>query len=102
MYQGLKGSFKTVADLEPVLSILIQHGIIRPEPVQDHTGPGRKPSPPFEVHPELVAVHPHNSHNSHNPGEAFRRPHSEDCGHCGDYSDAGRIHEDRWEEGEIP
>jgi hypothetical protein len=52
-YQALKGTFKTVDQLDPVLRILEQHALIRPEPFPDRGGPGRKPSPFYEVQPRL-------------------------------------------------
>jgi replicative DNA helicase len=51
-WQDTKGRFDTVADLEGGLGVLIEHGYIREEPNQPpHRGPGRKPSPRYEVNP---------------------------------------------------
>jgi hypothetical protein len=80
-YQALKGTFRTVAALEPVLALLERHALIRPEPTADHTGRGRKTSPFYEVHPRLPEVDPHNSHNPQNQPVT---PDSGDCGNCGD------------------
>lgn len=47
------GRFKKVADLDPALEVLEQHGHIRPAPEPPRNGPGRPPSPVFHVHPDL-------------------------------------------------
>jgi replicative DNA helicase len=53
-YQGTKGTFKTVAALEPALELLEEHGYIRARSEEDRAGPGRKPSPTYDVHPSLT------------------------------------------------
>jgi replicative DNA helicase len=63
-FEGTKGRFKKVADLDPALELLADQGYIRPREPEERAGPGRKPSPSYDVHPALGAVH--NSHNSHN------------------------------------
>jgi hypothetical protein len=85
-YQGVKGTFKTVDELEPVLTLLEKHGYIRMEQTLDRPGPGRKPSPGYIVHPDTLAPAPHNSHNSQNRGQRFN---SEDCGNCEDATERG-------------
>jgi replicative DNA helicase len=51
-WQDTKGRFDTVADLEGGLGVLVEHGYIREDPNQPpHRGPGRKPSPRYEVNP---------------------------------------------------
>jgi hypothetical protein len=64
-HYALKGSFKTIEDLEPVLSMLVKHFHIRPEAVQRHQGPGRPPGPSYEVNPALhtCAQNPQNPQN---------------------------------------
>ena len=55
-FTGLSRSrFPKVADLDTPLALLEQHGYIRPEPEPDRTGPGRRPSPAYLVHPGLAA-----------------------------------------------
>jgi hypothetical protein len=82
-FQSLKGTFRTVEALDPVLSLLEKHALIRPELTPDPTGRGRKPSPFYEVHPRLHQLDPHNSHNSQNwPSD----PNSGNCGNCEDHS----------------
>jgi replicative DNA helicase len=60
-----RGRFRKVTDLDPALDILDQHGWIRPHPAPDHRGPGRPPSPAYDVHPDLARP------------TAHRRPHQE-------------------------
>jgi replicative DNA helicase len=51
-FEGTKGRFDTVSDLETGLEVLIEHGYVREDPDQPlHRGPGRKPSPRYEVNP---------------------------------------------------
>lgn len=84
-YQALKGTFKTVEDLDPLLSLLEKHYIIRPEPSEGRDGPGRKPSPYYQVHPHFLAPPSHNSHNSHKcPPDSD----SGSSGNCGDRVDS--------------
>jgi replicative DNA helicase len=49
-----RGRFRKVTDLDPALDILEQHGWIRLRPAADHRGPGRPPSPVYDVHPDLT------------------------------------------------
>jgi hypothetical protein len=51
-HNALQGTFKTVDDLEAPLGLLGRHGYIRVRPAPEHPGPGQKPSPTFEVHPD--------------------------------------------------
>ncbi len=50
-FEATKGRFKQVSDLEPALDILVDHGYIREEQGADRSGPGRRPSPTYEVNP---------------------------------------------------
>jgi hypothetical protein len=61
-WQDLKGSFDTADDLDPPIALLGRHGYIRyvSEPRE---GPGRRPSPVYEVNPQTS---PHNPQNPHN------------------------------------
>ena len=59
-FEGTKGRFERVPQLEPVLALLQQHGYIRVRTTPTQLGPGRKPSPIYEVNPLW------DSHNSHN------------------------------------
>jgi hypothetical protein len=53
-HNALQGTFKVVDDLEPILLMLQEHGLIRPEPIEAKPGPGRRASPGFQVHPHLL------------------------------------------------
>ncbi len=50
-----RSRFRKVGDLDPALDLLEQHGYIRPLPEEPRTGPGRRPSPTYLVHPSLAA-----------------------------------------------
>ena len=43
--------FRKIADLDPALQLLEDHGFTRPEEQPQRSGPGRRPSPRWEVHP---------------------------------------------------
>jgi hypothetical protein len=62
-FEGTKGRFKRVTALEPALQLLGEHGYIRGQSGDPKDGPGRKPSPVYDVNP---LTYSHNSHNSHN------------------------------------
>ena len=80
-YQGVKGTLKRADDLDPVLTLLCDHGYLREVETADRGGPGRKPSAIYDVNP-IVFDAPHNSHNSHNsveaPGATFTPPPTDD------------------------
>lgn len=50
-----RARFPKVGDLDAPLDLLEQHGYVRREPEPERTGPGRRPSPAYEVHPDLAA-----------------------------------------------
>jgi hypothetical protein len=50
-FEGTKGHFKRVAALEPSLKLLMEHGFIRQRHAAARPGPGRKPSPTYDVNP---------------------------------------------------
>ncbi|HET9969826.1 MAG TPA: YfjI family protein [Streptosporangiaceae bacterium] len=50
-----RARFAKVGDLDAPLDLLEQHGYIRRVPEPERTGPGRRPSPAYEVHPDLAA-----------------------------------------------
>ena len=55
-FEGTKGRFGKVAELEPGLELLTAHGYIREEAhADDRRGPGRRPSPTYEVNPLWIA-----------------------------------------------
>ncbi len=66
-----KRRFPKADDIDPALAELTRRGFIRPKPAET-SGPGRPPSPTFDVNPATFAdaksdKRSHNSHNS--PGE---------------------------------
>jgi replicative DNA helicase len=55
-HMGLSRSrFPKVGDLDAPLELLEQHGWIRRLAEPERTGPGRRPSPTYQVHPDLAA-----------------------------------------------
>jgi len=49
-----RAQFPKVGDLDAPLELLEQHGWIRRVPEPERIGPGRRPSPAYEVHPDLA------------------------------------------------
>ncbi|MET9483511.1 YfjI family protein [Streptomyces sp. NPDC006638] len=49
-----RGDFPAMADLDPALSLLEEHGWIRQQPQPARTGRGRPPSPRYQTHPSLT------------------------------------------------
>ena len=59
--------FRKVETLDRPLELLEAHNMIRWFEQPERKGPGRKPSPKFEVNPDLysdIETPPHNPHNS--------------------------------------
>jgi hypothetical protein len=88
LYQAMKGSYPKADDLDPILKVLCDHGYVRLMVTSDRGGPGRKPSPAYETHPDLwMQIGSHNSHNSQNgaiPAFTFDLPqHPESNGEAG-------------------
>lgn len=48
-----RSEFPTVADLDPALDLLEDHGYVRCQPVHRTGGRGRPPSPRYLIHPHL-------------------------------------------------
>ena len=53
-FEGTKGRFKQVADLELALGLLEKHHSIRMLPAEPRPGRGRPPSPTYEVNPLVL------------------------------------------------
>ena len=51
LHQGMRGTFKRVAELAAPLSLLVDHGFIRLREEPGSSGPGRKTSPTYDVNP---------------------------------------------------
>jgi hypothetical protein len=60
-WQATRGRFKKASELDPPLSLLVEHGYLAEDPQPDRPGQGRRPSPAFTVNP-----YTHNSQNTHN------------------------------------
>ena len=73
LHQALRGTFKRVEELERPLVLLVDHEFIRKQPEASSGGPGRRPSPTYEVNPIWASQ---NSQNTQNPARSQR---SEDC-----------------------
>ncbi|MEV1011688.1 YfjI family protein [Streptomyces sp. NPDC049881] len=52
--QLARGDFPTMADLDPALALLEDHGWIRRQPLPPRAGRGRPPSPRYDAHPRLT------------------------------------------------
>ncbi|MEV6669950.1 YfjI family protein [Streptomyces sp. NPDC051162] len=52
--QLTRGEFPVMADLDPALALLEEHGWLRQQPLPPRTGRGRPPSPRYETHPRLT------------------------------------------------
>jgi replicative DNA helicase len=50
-----RSRFPKVTDLTPALTLLQDHGYLSDLPPREHFGPGRIPSPLWEVHPDLLS-----------------------------------------------
>ena len=51
LYQVVRRSFKTVADLETILGLLVEYWYLRGVIASKQEGPGQSPSPRYEVNP---------------------------------------------------
>jgi len=54
VHQGTRGTFKRAADLDAPLAVLQEHGFIRHREAST-VGPGRHPSPTYDVNPEWTS-----------------------------------------------
>jgi len=63
-FNSLRGGIQKVNELNKPLEILVNHGYIR-EVLQEHRGPGRKPSPKYKINPLWLAHNTHNAQNNH-------------------------------------
>lgn len=63
VFNGMRGRFKKIEDLDPALACLVDHGYLRPVEIAKKAGPGRPPSPEFDVHPRWSTHIPQNAQN---------------------------------------
>jgi len=92
-FQATKGYFKRVKELDPVFEVLGEHGYVREREPEARPGRGRKPSPTFEVNPQVFEASEicEDTENSENPPrlvEEPRRPTLENSGNSEDEADA--------------
>ncbi|MFO0897984.1 MAG: YfjI family protein [Pirellulales bacterium] len=79
----LKHRFPRVSDLEPALRVLEDRGYIRLRaPVSQKTGPGRSPSPVYEVNPSVFASERAEKHSRYSQN-AVEPPESGNSGNNG-------------------
>lgn len=64
VFEGTKGHFRKVNNLRPALGVLVEHGFLRQRAQQEKTGPGRRPSPTYDVNPLACSHNPHASQSS--------------------------------------
>lgn len=102
-HQDCKRRFPQADDIDPVLNELMRRGYIRPKP-QDAGGPGRRPSPVYEVNPAVFDAgnaenRPHNPQNSSTPSPEGVSGDSEGASHQSENaSDAPDAEGDDWGE----
>jgi hypothetical protein len=85
-----KRRFPKADDIDPALAELVRRGYIRPKPAEV-SGPGRPPSPSYDVNPTVLADEPpeKRSHNSHKSADAL------EIGNCGNIRSALEPSENR-------
>jgi hypothetical protein len=72
LHANVFGSRRTVEEVDHVIGFLVKHLYLRPSPTSARGGPGRRPSPTFEVNPSLASAgqgdgpRSQNSQNSQN------------------------------------
>ncbi len=70
-YQGVKGTLKRADDLDPILSLLCDHGYLREQETIERAGPGRKASQAYDANPLIFGQ---NGQNGQNAGASYDRP----------------------------
>jgi hypothetical protein len=71
LHAGVWGGSKKLPEVEGAVELLVRHGYLRPVPEEQRPGPGRKPSPRYQVHPSVFSLGgvSENSDNSGNEVE---------------------------------
>jgi hypothetical protein len=64
LFNGTRGRFRTVGKLDRPLGLLEDHGFIRAMALPASSGPGRPPSPSYEVNPATYTQKPQNAQKS--------------------------------------
>jgi hypothetical protein len=68
IHYAFRGRFKTAKDVESVIKLLEEHGYLRPVFQPPAQGPGRRPSPRFEVNPLIGRPQERNAQNEQKCG----------------------------------
>jgi len=94
-YRASRAVFRSPREMEPALELLADHEIIQERPAPSRSGPGRPPSPTFDVNPGI------HGQNRQNPRAQPIEEHSVNCVHdsegsseTGSSHDAGVLWED--------
>ncbi len=75
LHAGVWGGSKDVDEASDIIALLVRYGWLRPVIEEDRKGPGRKPSPQYEVHPCTFKTLSENSDNSdYRPEPGRTRP----------------------------
>jgi hypothetical protein len=78
IHQRFRKTFPRVAAVDPVIGVLLERGWLRETAAPPRTGPGRSPSPAYEVRPAQETP-TQNPQNPHNGSSASPPSDSEDC-----------------------
>lgn len=74
IFEGVKGRFRRVEMLDPALQVLEEYGYVRVVPLSsERDGPGRKPSPTYEVNPLGRSRNSPDSQNAEAKGNSANR-----------------------------
>jgi hypothetical protein len=63
LFNASRSRFKRVEDIDPAIRLLIAHNYLREALSQEREGPGRKPSPAYEINPGLYTQNTQNTQN---------------------------------------
>lgn len=69
-----RGRFAKATDLNPALVLLEEHGYLRRAPDPERAGPGRKPSPTYDVNPSALSAESRRAMDSANSAEITDAP----------------------------
>jgi len=72
-YRASRAVFRSPREMEPALELLADHEVIQKRPVPLRSGPGRPPSPAFDVNPGI------HGQNRQNPGVEILKGDSVNC-----------------------
>jgi hypothetical protein len=52
VHQGTRGTFRRAGDVDAPLAVLVERGFVRQRQETSSSGPGRQPSPTYDVNPK--------------------------------------------------